>query len=185
MACADVDMNIHLGEDDLVRERQTEQIRTYAASKLQPVTMEGPLHRLLQKQPAVLGSLQMMSGFFSVGVGIIFCVTQNMGQSLFNLFRLSHLTGLVFIFAGLGSNLLFKYPALLPVCLMANYGCITVAAVAVCLIIVDLVLWDVDRDLHLRIEVMELSVLVIELLLSGLLCFMFCKERRSHAPRQA
>lgn len=40
-------------------------------------------------------SLQMVSGFLSVGVGILCAVTQQMDQSLFTLFRVSHFTGVL------------------------------------------------------------------------------------------
>lgn len=96
----------------------------------------------------------MVSGILSVGVGILFAVTQDMKGSLFTLFRVSHLTGalvrlliqkhtvskcymdlekfadvfnrlcvcasLQFFIAGVVSNLLFKYPTLLPVSLKTH-----------------------------------------------------------------
>lgn len=182
MACADIDMNIQRAEEESGTVNQTKAlIRFYQASELLP-DVKGPLHELLQKQPAVLGSLQMVSGLLSVGVGITFAVTQEMTQSLFTLFRLSPLTGSLFLIAGLVSNLLFRYPKLLPVCLMVNCGCIVVAAVAVCLISIDLAHWNPENEHHLRIEMMELCVLGLEILLSVILCFWFCKERRSHSP---
>ncbi|XP_068180327.1 uncharacterized protein si:ch211-269k10.4 isoform X2 [Antennarius striatus] len=140
---------------------------------------KGLLHDLLQKQPAVLGSLQISSGLLSVGVGIIFSLAQEMNESLFTLFRVSHLTGVLFIIAGGLSNLLFKYPGLLPVSYVANCGCIVVAAVAACLIIVDLSDWNPAYEQYLRVELLELCVLGLELILSTILCFWFSREKSS------
>uniref|UniRef100_UPI0037E8D158 uncharacterized protein n=1 Tax=Semicossyphus pulcher TaxID=241346 RepID=UPI0037E8D158 len=176
MACAVADMDIHGADEQPGREPPI--VRHYQASELLPV-VKGPLHDLLQKQPAVLGSLQMVSGLLSVGVGIVFAATQNMDESLFTLFRVSQLTGALFIIAGVVSNLLFKYPELLAVSLMVNCGCIVVAVVAACLISVDLANWSALNDDHMRIEVLELCVLGLEAFLSAVLCFWFFKEKRA------
>ncbi|XP_054477284.1 uncharacterized protein si:ch211-269k10.4 [Anoplopoma fimbria] len=183
MACADVDMDIHGGDERprIAMQRESLMMRHYQATELMP-DKEGPLHDLLQKQPAVLGSLQLVSGLLSVAVGILFAVTQDMQQSLFTLFRLSQLTGALFIIAGIISNLLFKYPRLLPVSLMVNCGCIIVAGVSACLITVDLAHWSQENDQHLKLEVLELCVLAIEVLLSVILCFWIYKEKRAKSP---
>ncbi|KAM4569085.1 uncharacterized protein V3H82_013089 isoform 1-T2 [Fundulus diaphanus] len=183
MASADVDMDIQ--EEDavpLTGKRQAPPtpslIRYYQASEMLPEE-KGQLHNLLQKQPAVLGSLQIMSGILSFGVGILFAATQQMDHSFFNQFRVSQLTGSLFVIAGLVSNLLFKYPALLTVSLAVNCGCIVVAVVGAILISVDLGRWNTANDPFLRIEVMGLCVLGLETLLSVVLCFWFVKERKA------
>lgn len=178
MACADVDMDIH--EDELRRGGQRDQpiVRYYQASEMIP-DKKGPLHDLMQKHPAVLGSLQMVSGLLSIGVGIIFAVTQEMHQSLFTLFRVSQLSGTLFIVAGLVSNLLFKYPALLTACLLVNCGSIIVAILAVLLISIDLARWNSKNEDHLKMEILELCVLGLEVSLSAVLCFWFSKEKRA------
>ncbi|KAI4811108.1 hypothetical protein KUCAC02_014028 [Chaenocephalus aceratus] len=179
MACADVDMDIDENEGTPGRPpREPQMVRKYQALELLPDD-KGPLHDLLQKKPGVLGSLQMVSGLLSVGVGIVFAVTQEMQGSLINLFRLSHLTGALFIIAGVVSNMIFKYPELLPVSLMVNSGCIIVAVVSAGLISVDLALWRIEQDMHLRMEVLELCVLALEVLLSTILCIWFSKEKRA------
>lgn len=183
MACADVDMSIHGADEHPRRAEHREPLlmRHYQASELVPDN-KGPLHDLLQKQPAVLGSLQMVSGLFSFAVGILFAVTQEMTRSLFTLFRVSLLTGALYIIAGFVSNLLFRYPELLPVSLGVNCGCIIVAVVSACLISVDLAHWHPTDDQHLRMEVLELCVLGLEIFLSAILCFWFAKERRAKSP---
>ncbi|KAF3839837.1 hypothetical protein F7725_018554 [Dissostichus mawsoni] len=157
MACADVDMDIDENEGTPGRSpREPPMVRQYRALELLP-EKKGPLHDLLQKKPA---SLLMVSGLLSVGVGIVFAVTQEMQESLINLFRLSHLTGAL-------------------VSLMVNLGCIIVAVVSACLISVDLALWRTEHDTHLRMEVLELCVLALEVLLSTILCIWFSKETRA------
>ncbi|XP_035806509.2 uncharacterized protein si:ch211-269k10.4 [Amphiprion ocellaris] len=180
MARADIDMDIHKDEDPHTRSSQRDPliIQQYQATEMMP-DKKGPLYDLLQKQPAVLGSLQMISGFLSMGVGILFSVTQDMTQSLFTLFRVSQMTGALFFFAGLVSNLLFKYPALLSASLAINCGCIVVAVVAACLISIDLAKWQSENDEHLKMEVLELCVLGLEVFLSAILCFWFSKEKRA------
>lgn len=54
MACADVDMDIHGADEEPMRPGRRELIRHYQAVELMP-DKKGPLHDLLQKQPAVLG----------------------------------------------------------------------------------------------------------------------------------
>ncbi|XP_059194614.1 uncharacterized protein si:ch211-269k10.4 [Centropristis striata] len=102
-----------------------------------------------------------------------------MHQSLFTLFRVSHLTGALFIIAGIVSNLLCKYPEILPVSFVVNCGCIIVAVISACLISVDLAHWVPDNDQYLRMEVLGLCVLGLEVLLSAILCFWFFKEKRA------
>ncbi|KAI3360971.1 hypothetical protein L3Q82_013183, partial [Scortum barcoo] len=177
MACADVDMDIHGAEEEPLRpnRREPPMVCHYQATEFLPED-KGPLHDLLKKQPAVLGSLQMVSGLLSVGVGVVFALTQDIGKSLFSLFRVAHLTGVLFIVAGIVSNLLFKYPALLPVSLVVNCGCIAVAVLASWLISVDLANWHLN-DEYMRMEVLQLCVLGLEVLLSVILCFWFYKEK--------
>ncbi|XP_041844279.1 uncharacterized protein si:ch211-269k10.4 [Melanotaenia boesemani] len=189
MACADIEMDILDDEfPPAVGRREPPPppllIHCYQASEMMPAAKR-PLHNLLQKQPAVLGSLQVMSGLLSVGVGIVFAVTQPIQGSLLNLFRVSQLTGVLYIIAGLVSNLLFKFPALLTVSLGINCGCIILAVVAACLISVDLARgWASASgpNEYIKMELLELCVLGLEIFLSVVLCFWFTKEKRSKLP---
>lgn len=184
MACADIDMDIHEADEGAQRggQRPAVKVQHYQATELEP-ERKGPLHDLLQKQPAVLGALQMVSGFFSVGVGIIFASTLKMEASLLTLFRVSHLTGVLYIIAGFVSNLLFKHPGLLHVSLWVNCGCIVISSVAACLMAVDLSQWTAENDKHWRMELMELCVLGLEVILSATLCFWFFKEKRAKSSQ--
>ncbi|KAJ0066002.1 hypothetical protein NL108_001221 [Boleophthalmus pectinirostris] len=183
MARADVDLSIEAMEElplRGVRRRETEVTRQYQATELLPNT-KAPLHDLLRKQPAVLGSLQVISGLLSVGIGILFMVTQDIGYSLFSLFRVSQMTGILFIIAGLISNMLFKYAELLLISLTVNCGCLLVSVVAASLIIADLTAWKPD-DEYLRMELLGLCILALESCLSAILCVWFVKEKRKFTP---
>ncbi|XP_065813802.1 uncharacterized protein si:ch211-269k10.4 isoform X2 [Labrus bergylta] len=177
MACASFDMDIQGAEEELLRagRREPPILQYYQATAVEP-DVKGPLHDLLQKQPAVLG---MVTGLLSLGMGFVFATTQTMDQSLFTLFRVSHLTGIFFLIAGLITNLLFKYPELVHASLRVNCGCIIVAFIAACLISVDLAKWKSEHEQHLMMEVLELCVLGLEVFLSAVLCFWFLKEKRS------
>nr|XP_054591715.1 uncharacterized protein si:ch211-269k10.4 isoform X1 [Nothobranchius furzeri] len=136
----------------------------------------------------------------SVGVGLLFAVTQDMQQSFLTLFRVSHLTGALVIFssnhikkmneilsnlcsplqyicAGLVTNLLFKYPSLLAVSFVLNCGCIIVGVIGAILISADVALWKTDNEPFMRMEVLQLCVLGLEVFLSAVLCFWFVKEK--------
>lgn len=183
MASADVDMDIL--EEDVPLQTGRRQppptpclVRYYQASEMLP-EKKGHLHNLMQKQPAVLGSLQIMSGILSLAMGILFAATQEMHKSFFTLFRIAQLTGTLFVIAGLLSNLLFKYPRLLIVSIMLNCGCIIVAVIGAILISVDLAQWNQENKQFLQVEVMGLCVLGLEVFLSAVLCFWFFKEKNA------
>ncbi|XP_074539553.1 uncharacterized protein LOC141800713 [Halichoeres trimaculatus] len=180
MACADVDMDIHGDEEETHRagRRESPIVRQYQATELLP-GVTGPLHDLLQKQPAVLGSVQVVSGLLSIGLGFLFALAQDMTDSYFTMFRVSHLTGILFVIAGIISNLLFKYPKLLPASFGVNCGCIIVGTVAACMISVDLAEWKENNADFLKVEMLELCVLGLEVFLSAVLCFWFCKAKRT------
>lgn len=180
MACANMDLGIDSVElQPMVRRREAAATQQYQATELVP-SSKPLLHDLLRKQPAVLGSVQVVSGLLSVGIGIIFAVYQSIGASLFSLFRLSQLTGMLFIIAGIVSNMLFKYPELLSVSLMVNCACLIVAFLATPMIIVDLVKWN-PYNAYLRMEMFELCILLLESSLSVVLCVWFIKEKRKHS----
>ncbi|XP_041726738.1 uncharacterized protein si:ch211-269k10.4 [Coregonus clupeaformis] len=196
MACADIPMDILGPEAEAEAEAEAEEqeyeeagdqrgealIKYYQAAELMPAP-KGPLHDLLLKQPAVLGSLQMMCGLLSVAVGVVFAATREASLSLLTMFRVAPFTGLLFFIAGLLSNLLFKFPRLLPVCLCVNIGCMVVAVVGGLLICVDLAItsWNPNVDHHLKLEMLMLCVLVLEVTLSAVLSFWIRGMKRSHS----
>ncbi|XP_061572689.1 uncharacterized protein si:ch211-269k10.4 [Cololabis saira] len=184
MACADIDMNIHSDGEPQRRDRREAPppptpvpsvVYCYKPDELVP-EKKGPLHKLLQKEPAVLGAFQIMSGLFSIGVGILSAATHRIDFCLFTMFRLSQLTGVLFLGAGVLSNLLFKFPALVTASLAVNCGCIVVGSIAAIMIAVDLSDWSQEKNDFLKMELMELCVLVLEMVFSGILCCLFSKK---------
>ncbi|XP_046900172.1 B-lymphocyte antigen CD20 isoform X2 [Hypomesus transpacificus] len=179
MACADIPMDILGEQNDNRGDQKGPVIQHYKPTKLVPCS-KGPLHDLLQKQPAVLGSLQLINGLMSFGVGVLFAVTQGVTQSLLALFRVPLLTGSLFLISGLLSNLLFKFPRLLPVCMFANIGSLTVAAVGCVLICTDFFVSALQGE-FLKMEVLMLCVLVMEIIISAVLTKWIYVEQRSHS----
>lgn len=63
MACADIPMDIQEPEEESVAEdRRVPLMKYYQVSELMP-NVKGPLHDLLQKQPAVLGVRMLLKVF--------------------------------------------------------------------------------------------------------------------------
>lgn len=167
MACADIPMEIQGGNGDNERDLRRLLIKHYKAMELEPCAKR-PLDDLLKKEPAVLGSLQLISGLMSFGVGVWFAVNQVMNQSLLMLFRVPLLTGSLFFIAGLLSNLLFKFPRLLPVCMFANICSIIVAMVGAVLISVDFAVSQPSL-VYLKMEILLFCVLIMEIVISAVL----------------
>ncbi|XP_061919007.1 uncharacterized protein si:ch211-269k10.4 [Entelurus aequoreus] len=190
MACADFDMDIQeartAGEDLRTDEgmckgnsQKVSMLTTYQASHHVLEDDMGPMDSLLRKNTAVLASLQIVSGILSVGLGVILAVNLDMAKSLFTLFRVAHLTGTLYIIAGVVSAMLQKYPALLQVSLVINRGGVVVALVAVSIIITDLTGWNEAEAQYLKMEVLELCMLGLQILVSVVLCFWISKEKRA------
>ncbi|XP_054637262.1 uncharacterized protein si:ch211-269k10.4 [Dunckerocampus dactyliophorus] len=197
MACADVDMdirdaedteyglwapdiNMQIADDEGTRKEDSQKatiLRRYQASHHVLVDGRGPMHSLLQKNTAVLGSLQIVSGIFSVGLGVIFAVSHDMTTSLFTLFRVALWTGTLFIFAGVVSTMLRKHPELLPVSLVINRAGIVAALAAVGVIITDLTGWDEENAQYLKMEVLELCMLGLQVLMAVVLCLWISKKK--------
>ncbi|RVE62566.1 hypothetical protein OJAV_G00158680 [Oryzias javanicus] len=183
MACADVDMDIQVDQEPPRAGRREAPPPPGLTQYYQATAMvkdEGH-PRVTKQQSAVYGSMQIATGLFSIGVGILSAVTQDITYSYMTMFRLSHLTGVLFLFVGIASNMLLKYPSLASLVFMANLGSIAVAIIAVCLISIDLAYWR-HRDYYMRMEVVELLVLCFEVFLSVVLCFCFSKQKRAKSP---
>ncbi|XP_034144547.1 uncharacterized protein si:ch211-269k10.4 [Esox lucius] len=185
MACADIPMDIQQPDEadhdyeDNADDKRKPLIKYYQPTELMP-PRKGPLHDLLLKQPAVLGSLQMVSGLLSVGLGFLFATTHEPTHSLLTLLRVAPVTGILFFIAGLLSNLLFKYPGLLPVCLLVNIGSMVGAFIGGVLIVVDLAFWNPAVEAHLKLEILVLCVLLEEVAASAILSFWIHKKKPIH-----
>ncbi|TWW79296.1 hypothetical protein D4764_10G0003260 [Takifugu flavidus] len=180
MACADVDMDIHGTEEPSGADcNQAPGGWCFRPLEMTPESKRS-LHDVLQKHPGVFGSLQVMSGLVSFGLGITFAVSLQMEYSLGTIFRVSHLSGIILIFAGSISSLWFKCRQLFQVLLVVNCGCMIVATIAMSLIIVDLTGRQQPRENELiRLELLEVCILLVTIILSGILAVSFFKQKRS------
>ncbi|KAI4894724.1 hypothetical protein NFI96_031719 [Prochilodus magdalenae] len=118
-------------------------IKYYKATTLIP---DKPhlMHQLLDKQPAAWASVQISSGILSFGLGVVFAAVFGIGELLLTLFRVPLLTGIMFLGAGFLSNLLYKNPGLLQVCIYSNVLCLVMASVGTILLAVDFATQDKD-----------------------------------------
>ncbi|XP_036071719.1 uncharacterized protein si:ch211-269k10.4 [Oryzias melastigma] len=184
MACADVDMDIQVDQEPSGAGRREAPPPPDLAQYYQATAMvkdEGQRRAMKQKH-SVYGSMQIATGLFSIAVGILSAVTKEITYSYMTMFRLSYLTGVLFLFVGVTSNMLHKFPALRSMVIMANLGSIAVAIIAVCLISVDLAYGRFYYDLYMRMELLELLVLCFEVFLSAALCYCFSKQKRAKSP---
>nr|XP_057940511.1 uncharacterized protein si:ch211-269k10.4 [Doryrhamphus excisus] len=195
MACADVDMDICEEEEEMEslwmpnmqisdderpckeHNRKLTILRQYQPSHHYLDDDSGAMHSLLQTNLAVLGTLQIVSGILSVGLGAIFAVNQDMAKSLFTLFRVALFTGTLFTFAGVVSAMLHKHPELLHVSLVIHRACIVAAFAAAGLIITDLTGWDEENVQYLKMEVLELCMLGLQVSIAVILCLRISKKK--------
>ncbi|XP_077384174.1 uncharacterized protein LOC144022881 [Festucalex cinctus] len=169
MACSNVKMEIQEDDQHLCKDvEKLPRVVRYQATKVEDDEKRA-LHDLLQFQTSVVGPLQVVSGLPSVGIGLTRAISQTINHSLVTLFRVSHLTGMIFIFAGVVASMLIRYPVLITVCLAINRACIVLAIVAMGLITADLTQRAREQK-YLALELVELGMLAIQLLLSVILC---------------
>ncbi|XP_057689824.1 uncharacterized protein si:ch211-269k10.4 [Corythoichthys intestinalis] len=175
MACSDVKLEIQ-DEQDLCRDiDKCPQVVRYQVTRfLKDERHAVPDHIHI----AVLGSLQVVGGLLSVGIGLTFAVNLAMDQLLVMLFRVSHFTGILFIVAGVVSFMLVRYPGLLPVSLVINRGCIVIGLVAVSLTVVDFSQGKYKDDQNFKIHVLELCMLGLQLILTVTLSVILCLDRK-------
>ncbi|XP_019729186.1 uncharacterized protein LOC109518028 isoform X1 [Hippocampus comes] len=176
MTCSDVKMEIQEDEQGLCTDDdKLPRLVRYQATKVGEDETE-VLHDLLQMKTAVFGSLQVVSGLPSVGIGLTMAVSLRINESLVTLFRVAHVTGMLFILAGVVSSVLIRYPVLITVSLAINKACIVFAIVAVGLITTDLTEWT-HKGNYLMMVLMELCILGFQLLLSVILCVWISKVK--------
>ncbi|CAL8238935.1 unnamed protein product [Gadus morhua 'NCC'] len=179
MACADSPIGIWRVQEEADTEDQAGPLIKYY-QPLKPLRAERrPLHALLGTAPAVLGSILMVDGLFSVAVEIALAITLEMTKSLYVLLRISFLTGPFFFGAGLLTNLLCKNPRLLPVCYFLNLAGVVMATLEVVIISVDFTRGS-ELNQHLKLELMEMCVMGLNLFLSLVLCVCIRSERNRH-----
>nr|XP_049585545.1 uncharacterized protein si:ch211-269k10.4 isoform X2 [Syngnathus scovelli] len=162
MACSHEKMEIHQNEQGLSEDvEKFPRVVRYKATKFEEDEIWAS-HDLLRNRMEMLGCLQVVSGVPSVGIGFTLAIGLSINESLATLFRVSHMTGMLFIFAGIVSCMLERYPVLLNVSLIINSVCVIFALPGLGLIIADLIQWKY-RKLD-SMMAMELCILGLQLL---------------------
>ncbi|KAK7146775.1 hypothetical protein R3I94_009571 [Phoxinus phoxinus] len=179
MAKADISMEIQRHEEPAGGRRDDEGplIKYYRASEALPGTVP-VLHGLLRKGPATCAAVQISSGILSLGIGVVFAASFAINNNLLTLFRVPIMTGIMFVVAGVLSNLLYKSPGLLQTCFIANISCLVVSGVGVILLAVDL--HPGQDQIQYKMEVLVLCVTLMDMLIAAVLIYWFYRENRDH-----
>lgn len=179
MARADIEMDIQRHEDPAGGRHGDEGplIKYYRASEVVPGPVPA-LQRLLRKGPATCAAIQSSSGILSLGIGIVFAVSFGIGDYLLTLFRVPIITGIMFVFAGILSNLLYKHPELLQSCFIANIVCLVVSGIGAILLIVDI--QPGGNMIQDKMEVLVLCVTLMDMIIAAVLIYWFYREKRDH-----
>ncbi|XP_067303982.1 uncharacterized protein si:ch211-269k10.4 [Pseudorasbora parva] len=184
MAKANIAMDIQRHEDSLGagagaggRGDEGPLIKYYRASEALPGTVPA-LHGLLKKGPATCAAVQTSSGILSFGVGVVFAASFGIDNNLLTLFRVPIVTGIMFVVAGILSNLLYKSPGLLQTCFVANIVCLAVSGLGVILLAIDL--HPAADEIQYKMEVLVLCVTLMDMLIAAVLIYWFYRERRDH-----
>ncbi|XP_036393746.1 uncharacterized protein si:ch211-269k10.4 [Megalops cyprinoides] len=173
MACV---MRELIEQEDDRDEMRKPLIKQYCATDVVPAKMQ-PLHDLLQKQPAAIGVVQMVSGITIFGLGVVLATTSPLTLAI--IFRVPILTGLLFFISGMLSAMLHKFTRLLPICVAVNIGCLCVAGVGVVLLTIDLALATPNASPHIKVKVLVMCVTVLEMCITAVLLFWMRRELRS------
>ncbi|NP_001373326.1 uncharacterized protein LOC100150242 [Danio rerio] len=173
MASADISMDIQRHSD--TAGDQNPLIKYYRASEVMPAPVPA-LNTLLRKGPATCAAIQASSGILSLGIGVVFAASWDIGFNLLTLFRIPIVTGVMFVVAGILSNLLYKHPELLHTCFIANILCLCVSAIGAILLIVDL--QPGGNQIQQKMEVLILCVTLMDIIIAGVLIFWFYREKR-------
>ncbi|KAF4102709.1 uncharacterized protein si:ch211-269k10.4 [Onychostoma macrolepis] len=179
MAKADIEMDIQRHEDSAGGRHDDEGplIKYYRASEVLPGPVPA-LQRLLRKGPATCAAIQSSSGILSFGIGVVFAASFGINLNFLTLFRVPIITGIMFIFAGILSNLLYKHPGLLQTCFIANIACLVVSGIGTILLIVDL--RPGGNTIQNKMEVLALCVTLMDMIIAVVLIYWFYREKRDH-----
>ncbi|KAK2903664.1 hypothetical protein QQF64_009158 [Cirrhinus molitorella] len=179
MAKANIEMDIRRHEDSAGERHDDEGplIKYYRASEVVPGPVPA-LNQLLRKGPATCAAIQTSSGILSFGIGVVFAASFGISLNLLTLFRVPIITGIMFIFAGILSNLLYKHPELLQTCFIANIVCLAISGIGTILLIVDLPTGE--NEIEKKMEVLVLCVTLMDMLIAAVLIYWFYREKRDH-----
>ncbi|XP_051575435.1 uncharacterized protein si:ch211-269k10.4 [Myxocyprinus asiaticus] len=181
MASANIAMDIQHHED-FAGGRHTDEsplIKYYRASEPLPGVVP-VLHSFLRKGPATWAAVQASSGILSFGIGVVFAVSFEIYNFVLTLLRVPIITGVLFVFTGILSNLLYKHPELLQACYIANIGCLVVSVIGAILLSVDL--HPGQNTIQYKMEVLVLCVTLMDIIIAAVLIFWIHKEKRNKKP---
>ncbi|KAK1806409.1 hypothetical protein P4O66_004920 [Electrophorus voltai] len=156
-------------------------IKYYKATELVP-DRKPHLHRLFNKQPAVWASVQITCGILSLGLGVVFAVEFQIDKYFLTLFRVPIMTGIMFLFVGFLSNLLYKYPALLQMCFISNIVVLVMSVIGVMLLCVDLT--KNHHNLSHEVEILLLIVTILDMAVSTILIVFINAEIRNQGKKR-
>ncbi|KAI5092458.1 hypothetical protein C0J45_18089 [Silurus meridionalis] len=187
MACANFAMDVIEGSSGR-RDGEGDEgllIKHYRVSELIP-SPKLPLHRLLKREPAVWAAVQISSGVLSVGIGVMFAASFGIADLLLTLFRVPIVSGVLFLFTGVLSMLLYRHPTLLQMCFQANIFCLAMAMLGAVLLCVDLggkkthvkSNDESGSELYHQVESLVLCVTLLDMLISFVLVLLICAEKR-------
>ncbi|RXN27535.1 B-lymphocyte antigen CD20 [Labeo rohita] len=179
MAKANIEMDIQSHEDSAGGRHGDEGplIKYYRASEVLPGPVPA-LNKLLMKGPATCAAIQASSGILSFGIGVVFAASFVIEWNLLTLLRVPIITGIMFVFAGILSNLLYRHPELLQTCFVANIVCLVVSVIGVILLIVDL--QPGGNTIQNKMEVLVLCVTLMDMIIASVLIYWFYREKRDH-----
>ncbi|KAA0702610.1 hypothetical protein E1301_Tti011304 [Triplophysa tibetana] len=179
MASAHIEMDVQHQEDsaDGRRSDHPPLVKYYRASEPLP-GIKPVLHNFLKKGPASCAAVLASSGILSVGIGVVFAASFDMQFFLLTLFRVPIVTGILFIFTGILTNVLYCHPELLNTCFFANIGCLIVSAVGVILLSIDLAKHK-SNEIQYKMEFMVLCVTLMDMIIAAVLIFLIQREKQN------
>lgn len=136
------------------------------------------LNEILNVLHVHLQAIQSSSGILSFGIGVVFAASFGININFLTLLRVPIITGIMFVFAGILSNLLYKHPELLQTCFIANILCLVVSGIGTILLIVDL--HSGVNTIQNKMEVLALCVTLMDMIIAAVLIYWFYREKRDH-----
>ncbi|KAK3541352.1 hypothetical protein QTP86_023085 [Hemibagrus guttatus] len=184
MACVNFAMDV-IDDHSARRGAQGDEgplIKHYRVAELIPAP-ELPLHQLLKKEPAIWAGMQISSGVFSIGLGIVFAVSLEIDDLLLTLFRVPIISGILFLVSGFFSIMLYRNPGLLQMCFHSNVLCLFTAVIGFVLLCVDLSKGTLLDWIPHQVELLVLCVTLSDMIISTILIFLINAEKRRHRKK--
>ncbi|XP_047664464.1 uncharacterized protein si:ch211-269k10.4 isoform X2 [Tachysurus fulvidraco] len=121
--------------------------------------------------------MQISSGILSIGLGVVFAASFPIDGLLLTLFRVTIVTGILFVAAGFFSLMLHRNPRLLQICFHSNIFCLVISIIGTVLLCADLISF-IRVELSFQVELLVLFVTLFDMLISIVLIFLIHAEKR-------